>query len=47
MSISNLQGVRSYIINQKKHHRERTFQEELRSLLADQDIQFDEKYIWD
>ncbi len=31
----------------KKHHRKKTFKEELVSLLKKNDIEYDEKYLWD
>ena len=43
---SGVRGVTSYIEDQEEHHRVRTFQEELRSLLRRYDIAFDERYLW-
>ena len=37
----------AYVRNQEEHHRNRTFQEEFRSLLNQYGIPFDEDYIWD
>ena len=37
----------AYVRNQEKHHRNRTFQDEFRSLLNQYGIPFDEDYIWD
>lgn len=39
--------VRRYIANQREHHRERTFQDELRELLTLGNVSFDETYLWD
>ncbi len=47
VSYSNVQGVRNYIINQKKHHQKTTFQDEFRDLLKKQGIKLDERYVWD
>ncbi|NUM54066.1 MAG: transposase [Candidatus Hydrogenedentes bacterium] len=42
VSPSNLERLRGYILNQKRHHRKMTFQEELRILLLKHGIEFDE-----
>jgi len=47
VSESNAEAVRKYIANQEEHHRRKTFQEEYRELLAQHQILFDEKYVWD
>jgi putative transposase len=36
-----------YIQNQEEHHRKVSFQEELRALLREAGIEFDERYVWD
>jgi putative transposase len=36
-----------YISNQEKHHRKRTFKEELIGLLQKHEIPYDNRYIWD
>jgi putative transposase len=46
----NAQGVdvvSAYIANQKEHHKKKTFQEEFREFLAEYNVPFDEKYVWD
>jgi hypothetical protein len=40
-------AVRGYIASQREHHRKRTFQEELRTLLEKHGVEYDERYIWD
>ncbi len=40
-------GVARYIANQHEHHDKISFEEEYRSLLRENDIQFDEVYVWD
>jgi putative transposase len=45
VSASNLQAVTSYIEGQQEHHRKRTFQEELVSMLKKHDVQYDHRYI--
>lgn len=47
VSHSNFEAVRDYIANQREHHRKRTFQEELRTLLEKHGVDYDERYIWD
>lgn len=37
----------SYIKSQKEHHTKVTFQEEFRSLMLEQGLDFDEKYVWE
>jgi REP element-mobilizing transposase RayT len=46
VSHSNVEAVRDYIVSQREHHRKRTFQEELRTLLEKHGVQYDERYIW-
>ena len=36
-----------YILNQKEHHKTKSFQEEFLLFLKNYEIEFDEKYIWD
>lgn len=43
---SNYEALRSYIQNQKEHHKQITFQDEFRSFLTKYQIEFDEKYVW-
>ncbi|MDF9833639.1 putative transposase [Ereboglobus sp. PH5-5] len=47
ISASNISSVKSYIANQREHHRKMTFQDEYRSLLVKHDIVYDERYVWD
>ncbi len=47
VSESQVGHVRRYIQNQEEHHRQRTFQEELREILSKHHIEFDERYLWD
>jgi putative transposase len=42
-----IEAVRTYISKQEEHHRKISFQDELRQLLNNQKIAFDERYIWD
>ncbi|MBZ5537981.1 MAG: transposase [Acidobacteriia bacterium] len=47
VSQSDLEKVRSYIIEQESHHRKIGFQEELRTLLRKHQLEWDERYVWD
>jgi putative transposase len=47
VSLSALDDVIEYIENQYEHHRQRSFQEELRLMLDKHGIPYDEKYMWD
>ena len=39
--------IKNYIENQHEHHRHETFQDEFRGILRKNEIEFDERYIWD
>jgi REP element-mobilizing transposase RayT len=47
VSPSDLEALRTYIDNQEKHHKIRTFQEEYRAFLKRYGVDFDERYVWD
>ena len=47
VSQSNLLQVGEYIDRQEEHHRNITFQDELRGLLHKHHIEFDERFVWD
>ncbi|MDP6112048.1 MAG: IS200/IS605 family transposase [Planctomycetota bacterium] len=47
VSQSNVKEIIKYIENQEEHHRKMTFQDELRSLLRKNGVEFDERYLWD
>jgi len=44
---SRVDEVKTYILNQEEHHKEKSFQEEYLKLLKSYDIEFDERYVWD
>jgi len=44
---SQTEGLIRYIQGQEEHHRTVTFQDELRTLFAQEGIAFDERYVWD
>lgn len=39
--------VRQYVLSQEEHHRKETFEDELRRLLNEAGMTFDERYVWD
>ena len=47
VSYSHLAAVKHYILAQEKHHRKKSFQEELLAFLKRHDLKFDERYLWD
>ena len=47
VSESNVPEVKEYIQNQEEHHRNMSFQDELRALLDRHHIEYDERYLWD
>ena len=47
VSQSSVPRVKAYIENQVDHHRSKTFQDELRTLLQRHRVDFDERYVWD
>jgi putative transposase len=46
VSSSNLDRVKAYIANQEAHHRNISFQDEVRGLLRKHKIEWDERYVW-
>jgi REP element-mobilizing transposase RayT len=44
---SGVEEVKTYIANQAKHHRAKSFEEEFRSFLKRYQVEFDERYVWD
>ena len=47
VSQSNLDSVQKYIATQVEHHKDQSFQAELRKLLTKHQLAWDEKYLWD
>ncbi len=47
VSHSRLDRVKEYLVNQRQHHRVKTFKEEFEALLRKHHIKFDERYIWE
>ncbi len=44
---TQLQVVERYISNQKEHHKQHLFEDEMRGFYSKYKIQFDERYVWD
>jgi hypothetical protein len=47
VSKSQAPTVRKYVRSQESHHHRKTFKQELVSLLKKNEIDFDERYLWD
>ena len=47
VSPADLYVVRQYIASQEGHHRKVTFQDEFRLLLKHNELEWDERYVWD
>lgn len=47
VGVREVDQIAAYIRNQEEHHRKWSFQDELRQLLQDHEIEFDERYLWD
>ncbi len=46
-SNSQIDSVVKYILNQEQHHKKNTFKEEYLKILNQNDIKYDEKYLFD
>ena len=46
VSHSHLDGVYQYVASQEEHHRRQSFEDELLSLLKKNELEFEEKYLW-
>ena len=47
VSESDVANTAKYVLNQKEHHATVSFQDELRKMLAEYGIPYDERYLWD
>ena len=43
---NKLDRVIEYIKNQEQHHQNQTFKSEYKNLLSDNNIEYDERYLW-
>lgn len=46
VSVSQIEKVKNYILNQEEHHRKKNFQDEYVELLKLAQVDYDEKYLW-
>jgi putative transposase len=46
VSVSQVENVRSYILNQEKHHQNKSFQEEYVGILKQANVDYDERFLW-
>jgi REP element-mobilizing transposase RayT len=47
VSCSQLEVVKTYLANQERHHRRKSFQQEFISFLRRHGLEYDERYIWE
>lgn len=47
VSQSKVKIVKKYILNQPKHHKKIKFKDELKKILEEYNIEYDEQYVWD
>lgn len=47
VSEQNKEIVKNYIANQKQHHKKTTWEEEFKEFLQQNNIDFEEKYLWE
>ncbi|MCC7230793.1 MAG: transposase [Fimbriimonadaceae bacterium] len=47
ISATHLPAVRRYFETQEEHHSKRSFQTELREIMAENGLEWDERYFWD
>ena len=46
VSAADVEEVTAYIEQQEKHHRKRSYQDEMRAFFKKYNIVFDENYVW-
>ena len=46
VGISQVDGTKRYIVNQKEHHRTKTFQDEFIAFLERHGIEYDPRFVW-
>ena len=47
VSESKVNTVKTYIENQREHHKKKSFKEEFKAFLKEYNIEYNERYIWD
>ena len=45
-TVSNLSDVLAYFQNQREHHQAKTFKEEFLTFLVRQEVEYQERYLW-
>ena len=46
VSVSKVENTIAYILEQKEHHRKKTFQEEYITFLRKHNVEYDQRFIW-
>ena len=44
---TQIPAVKKYIADQKEHHKQKLFEDEMRGFYKKYDMEFDERYVWD
>jgi putative transposase len=44
---TEIEVVKNYILNQKEHHKNKTFQQEYMAFIKKYNVEYDERYLWD
>ena len=44
---TQIPAVKKYIANQKEHHKQKLFEDEMRGFYRKYAVEFDERYVWD
>lgn len=47
VSPNHVDALTEYIVNQEEHHRHESFQDEFRRICERNDVEIDERYVWD
>jgi putative transposase len=47
VSVLQIENVKSYILNQERHHRQKSFQEEYLDILKQANVEYDARYLWE
>ena len=47
VSPREVEALKAYILGQEEHHKVESFQEEFRRYLAEYEVEYDERYVWD
>ena len=47
LGYTQIPSVKKYIANQKEHHKQKLFEDEMRGFYRKYDMEFEERYVWD